>query len=108
METIGASSCCSEGGAILTRLDGMAGRRFALFKPSGNYVCGRKERNITMNQASSVDPTGLNDFGYDSGRNYTLEQFRQMADRFEVLRAKGMTIPEKENEYWRIVTSGDV
>jgi hypothetical protein len=55
-----------------------------------------------------VDPTGLGDFGYDSGRNYTLEQFRQMADRFEALRTKGMSITEKEKEYWKIITSGNV
>jgi hypothetical protein len=37
METIGVS-CCGDGGAILTKLDGMAGRRFALIKSGGNYV----------------------------------------------------------------------
>lgn len=54
------------------------------------------------------NPADLQDFGYDSGRNYTLEQFKQMADRFEMLRCRGKSIGEKEEEYWRIINSGDV
>jgi len=47
-------------------------------------------------------------FGYDSGRTYTLESFKKMADRFQSLFAQCKTIEDKENMYWHIVQSGEI
>eukprot|EP01126_Amoeba_proteus_P019333 TRINITY_DN1995_c0_g1_i22.p1 TRINITY_DN1995_c0_g1~~TRINITY_DN1995_c0_g1_i22.p1 ORF type:complete len:640 (+),score=101.97 TRINITY_DN1995_c0_g1_i22:270-2189(+) len=47
------------------------------------------------------------DFGYATGRSYTLNEYQEMAQRYELLVSENKTLWEKEREYWRIVQSGD-
>jgi hypothetical protein len=44
-----------------------------------------------------------NDFGFDQGTTFTIQEFHDMADNFELLWSRCKTNDEKEKEYWKII-----
>lgn len=75
----------------------------------GKMMSGQPVNVVDKNSAEAEDdPETLRvHFGYHEGRRYTLEEFKQMASRFEETWWDCTTIAQKEATYWDIIEKGE-
>jgi len=79
-------------------------RSFA--KDAKDFVCASD--SSSESSVEEVDPeTITEDFGYSMGAQFTLQQFQEMAVRFEKRWSHCTTPADKEKEYWRVIESGE-
>jgi hypothetical protein len=50
----------------------------------------------------------ISEFGYQKGKKFTLEKFREFSEKFEERWKDCVSVEDLEREYWRIVEGGSV